>query len=163
MGVDYYWKRMPPSAVEGLDGEALQALIPGPEALDFPAQRDTFWLIGTEHGGLILTLLAAGAETERQMAAVELFGAQTANWDEEWLAGTMPPEHVLQVANFLEDAPIEEWMRTKADVLELEAEQMGWHYDDRMSIIVLEAIQDLTQVFQFAGERGEAMIVSVRA
>jgi hypothetical protein len=163
VGVEYYWRRARPASVAGLRGEGLGALVPRPEDHDYPALRDVEWLVGTRIGGLVLTLLAAGAESEAQMAAVDVFGAQTRDWDDDFLVGTLPPADVRVVAEFLAGVPVQEWLDAKFDVLELEAEQLGWIYDDRASIILRETVEDLTALFRGAAEEGDAVIVKVTA
>ena len=166
MSVDTFWKRVPADVIAGCGPKELADLVPYFSDDRYKVERDNGTLVaGVDTGALIDVLLWAGASSAAEKAAVRTFARGPADWDEDYMVGTLGPDVVRQVSAFLSDAPLEQWMAEHRTALVDGAAKLGYHrpFDDAWAGQLLEDAQDLAALFRIAAPADETIIVMMVA
>lgn len=166
VSVDYFWRRVEPGAVQGLEPLELRELVPYWYDDRFKQEVQARITVATEDSGaLIGALLRLGARdpSDDHAAWLAVDGADGLEDDE--MIGLLAPDEVAKVAEFLSRADPEDWMRRfRPDLAEIVGE-LGYRrpFDDHWAQHVVEGAQELTKLFGLAAAEGEAIIVMVVA
>jgi hypothetical protein len=166
VGVDTFWKRVPDTALDGIGPGALCALVPRWFDARFDAEQSHGLLVGVyDSGSLITALLRRGVADDASAAAVDLFGHLPANWDDEWMVGSLPPTDVRQISEFLASAPLDFWAQQGRAEWAAEAQRLGYRrpIDDQRAAQVLDDAQDVAMLFNAAAADGQAIIMVISA
>jgi hypothetical protein len=166
MGVDSFWKRVPSEAINGCEPKALSSLVPYWFDDRFKIEQDNGILVGAEDtGALIDALLRFGATGEAGAAAVAIFTHLPPDWNDHWMVGTLSPDAVGQISEFLADAPLNEWAEGHRAAMAAEAQALGYHrpFDDDWADQVLSDAREVVELFRAAAASKEAVIVKISA
>jgi hypothetical protein len=164
MGVAHFWKRVPAKALDGLRPKELSDLVPYWFDPGFPAERDGGLVVGLQNtGDLIATLFAFGAVDTGHESAAEVIAKRPADWDEEWMVGTIGVADVRRVSGFLLDAPFPQWVVRHRAALAAEAESLGFPhpFDDAWAADVVTGAERLRLVLVAAAAHDQAVIVKI--
>jgi hypothetical protein len=162
MGVEFYWKRVPTEVASACSPAERRQLVPSWSDERFEAECASGTLVmAGDTGAIIAALLWLGATDDAGEAAADAFGTATDDWDTDLEVGTLPPDAVGMIADFLADAPLEQWMQDNRAALGKEVEEMGYvrPFDDGWAAQVLVDARDLTDLFRAAAASGETVIV----
>ncbi|WP_433610221.1 hypothetical protein ACQP2P_40560 [Dactylosporangium sp. CA-139114] len=166
MGADFFWRRVMPDIVQGLDAASLQALVPWWLDERFQREVEAGLTVGVENiAELIGELLRLGAGTGPDAAAARLAVAGADGLRDSYhMVGVLPPEQVATVAEFLSRAQPAVWVKQFQEEMSTAADDVGLsgHIDGDWAQLVQDT-EELARVFGLAAEAGEAIVVRVVA
>ncbi|MFD0820681.1 hypothetical protein ACFQ0D_20755, partial [Micromonospora zhanjiangensis] len=86
-------------------------------------------------------------------------------WDDDHAVGALSADFVRRAADFLAEAPIDDWVVEHREALAAAARSMGYRrpFDDEWCDQVRRDAHELAALFLAAAERGEAVIEKIAA
>jgi hypothetical protein len=166
MSVDTFWKRVPADVIAGCSPKELSDLVPYYCDDEYTVERNNGTLVAAgDNGALIDVLFWAGASTASQKALVNAYAQAPADWDEDYMVGTLTPDTVAQMSAFLTDAPLAHWVQEHRAALIAEARRLGYRgpFDDAWAGHLLASAQELAALFRAATLANETIIVTIVA
>jgi hypothetical protein len=165
MGIDFFWKRVPASVIADCGPKELAGLVPYFYDSQYMVERENGTLVAGDTGALIDVLFRAAASSAEEKAAVRAYAQAPADWDEDYMVGTLGPDLVRQMAAFLSDAPFEQWMQEHRGALIDALQEWGSPrpFDDAWAGHVLENARELAALFRAAALADETIIVQISA
>jgi hypothetical protein len=166
VGVDNFWKRVSADAIVGREAKELSELMPYWSDDQYKADRAAGTIVGAEDtGALIDVLLASAATTDAERAAAAAFRQQPADWDDDYMVGSIDVETVRQVAALLADAPLAQWVSAHHDALARGAEDLGYRrpFDAIWAQRLLEDATELAALFHAASTNNQAVVIAIIA
>lgn len=166
MSVEYFWKRVPVTALTGAAPKEIADLVPYWFDDDYDTQRDAGLVVGAEDtGALICALLGLGSSGTSWDQAARWLVSEPVDWDDDWMTGTIDADAVHLVAGFLAEAPVETWAREHHTALVAYAAELGYQrpFDEEWAEQVVAEVHELRALFGAAATAGEAVVLKIVA
>lgn len=168
MSIGFAWRRVAGADIDGLTAKELSALVPHGPAEEYFRLREAGLIAGTEYDGVMIgALLGLG---DGASAGAEAFVDMPADWDDDYLVGTMGAHAVREIAAAMSAAPWRAWLTEHFDGLVAGAEQAGYEDavvgatpDGQWAEHLLRCADELTRLFGAAAAAGESVVFSMSA
>jgi hypothetical protein len=168
VSIGFAWRRVAAADIAGLTAEKLDTLVPHWPSPESSRLQEAGLLVNTGYDGAVVgALLHLGDSGSR---GAEAFVDMPADWDDDYLVGTIGAESVREIADAMRAANWRAWLTDHFEELLAGAEEAGYEKavvgaapEGRWADHLLLSAGDLTQLFDAAAAAGESVIFSMSA
>jgi hypothetical protein len=165
VSIGFAWRRMAAADIAGLTAEERDALMS--RGTD-DGLREAGRVVGTGYDGAVIgALLGLGGGESR---GAEAFVDMPADWDDDYLVGTVGADAVREIAAAMRAADWRAWLTAHFDALVAGAEPAGYEKavvdaapDGPWADHLLRCADELTRFFGAAAAAGESVLFSMSA